>query len=288
MFSALSVAAAAALVVTLDVESPEVTVGEPVVAKVTVKNEGDKAATCPALILDEDAVRFLLGSGADQFIYQHKGEKGVEDQLLEPGKEASATFEIPTWAAGSLGIEAQVRDAKPSAAGASGTVTVKPGPKGEKETGVKLETSHGPITMKLLPEAAPNTAVHFLARVREGFYDGLTFHRIIPGFMMQGGDPQGNGQGGPGYTLPAEFSKDPAFKHVPGRVAMARTPDPDSAGSQFYICFGSPAQLDGAYTVFGEVTDGMDAVKKVENVGSRSGKPTEQVTITKASVVLLK
>jgi len=100
---------------------------------------------------------------------------------------------------------------------------------------------------------------------KKGFYNKLTFHRVEPGFVVQGGDPKGNGTGGPGYTIKAEFN---AHKHVRGTVAMARSTDPDSAGSQFYICLGPASFLDGKYTVFGLVTKGMDVVDGIR-IGDR-------------------
>jgi cyclophilin family peptidyl-prolyl cis-trans isomerase len=128
----------------------------------------------------------------------------------------------------------------------------------------------GIIKMKFYPQDAPNTVKNFIKLAKKGFYDGLTFHRVVPGFVVQGGDPLGNGGGGPGYTIKAEFNKQ---KHVKGAVAMARTPDPDSAGSQFYICLEALPQLDGQYTVFGQVTSGMDVVERIK-VGDKMEKVT--------------
>jgi peptidylprolyl isomerase/peptidyl-prolyl cis-trans isomerase B (cyclophilin B) len=115
----------------------------------------------------------------------------------------------------------------------------------------------GEIRIELYPEDAPKTVESFVALARRGFYDGLTFHRIVPGFVAQGGDPKGDGTGGPGYTLKAEFNR---RKHVRGTVAMARSQHPDSAGSQFYVCFAPAPHLDGQYTVFGQVVQGLDVV----------------------------
>jgi peptidyl-prolyl cis-trans isomerase B (cyclophilin B) len=119
----------------------------------------------------------------------------------------------------------------------------------------------GEIWIELFPEDAPKTVESFVALARRGFYDGLTFHRVVPGFVVQGGDPQGDGSGGPGYRLKAEFNQ---RRHVRGTVAMARAQDPDSAGSQFYICFGPQPHLDGQYTVFGQVVEGMDVVDRIQ------------------------
>lgn len=120
-----------------------------------------------------------------------------------------------------------------------------------------IETEKGTFRIQLKPDLAIQTVNSFVFLAREGYYDGVTFHRVLPGFMAQGGDPTGTGSGGPGYTLPAEFSDTP---YVRGTVGMARTADPDSGGSQFFITFGEQPNLNGQYTVFGEITDGMDIV----------------------------
>ena len=119
----------------------------------------------------------------------------------------------------------------------------------------------GEIRIELYPEDAPKTVESFVTLTKKGFYDGLTFHRVVPGFVVQGGDPKGDGTGGPGYTLKAEFNK---RKHLRGTLAMARSQQPDSAGSQFYICFAPAPHLDGNYTVFGQVTSGMEVVDRVQ------------------------
>ena len=125
---------------------------------------------------------------------------------------------------------------------------------------IKLENGHD-IRIEFYPEDAPKTVENFVTLARKGFYDGLVFHRVVPDFVVQGGDPKGNGTGGPGYTIKAEFNKQ---KHVRGTVAMARSQNPDSAGSQFYICFKPAPFLDGQYTVFGIVTSGMEVVDGIK------------------------
>jgi peptidylprolyl isomerase/peptidyl-prolyl cis-trans isomerase B (cyclophilin B) len=127
---------------------------------------------------------------------------------------------------------------------------------------VLIETDLGSIKIELLPDVAPNTVANFKVLASNGYYDGIIFHRVIPGFMAQTGDPTGTGTSGPGYKINAEFN---ATKHVRGTVAMARTADPDSAGSQFYICFGPQPHLDRQYTVFGQVVEGMEVVDQVKN-----------------------
>jgi peptidyl-prolyl cis-trans isomerase B (cyclophilin B) len=135
--------------------------------------------------------------------------------------------------------------------------------KKEAETShVRISTDKGDIVLRLFPADAPMHSAAFLKLIKAGFYDGLTFHRVEPGFVVQGGDPQGDGTGGPGYHLEAEFNPRP---HKRGTLAMARAANPDSAGSQFYICLDEARFLDGQYTVFGEMTDGfetLDAIRR--------------------------
>lgn len=129
-----------------------------------------------------------------------------------------------------------------------------------------ITTEKGVIRIALESEKAPKTVANFKELANKGFYDGLTFHRVVPGFVAQGGDPKGNGTGGPGYTVEAEIV--PGLKHVAGAVAMARqgdqvNPERRSSGSQFYICLAAAPHLDGAYTIFGQVVEGMDVVLKL-------------------------
>lgn len=123
-----------------------------------------------------------------------------------------------------------------------------------------IETEKGNFFISFYPRDAPRTVASFVKLARDGYFDGLIFHRVEPNFVVQGGDPTGTGTGGPGYTLPAEFN---AHKNVRGAVAMARTADPDSAGSQFYVCLSAAPHLDNKYTVFGQVTKGMDNIDKI-------------------------
>ena len=137
------------------------------------------------------------------------------------------------------------------------------------ETKAVIETKLGNIELKFFPDVAPNHVNNFIELARKGFYDGTTFHRVIPGFMIQGGDPNSknpdrskHGQGDPGYKIKAEFNDKP---HKRGTLSMARAGHPDSAGSQFFICVADSPFLDKQYTVFGEVVSGMDLVDKIVN-----------------------
>ena len=141
---------------------------------------------------------------------------------------------------------------------------------------------------ELYPEIAPNTVNNFISLVKKGFYDGLVFHRVIRGFMIQGGDPQGTGMGGPGYSIKGEFtyngfSND--LKHTPGVLSMARAMDPNSAGSQFFIMHETSPHLDGQYAAFGKVTDGLDVVNKIAEVPTDySDRPLEPQMIQNMTV----
>lgn len=148
----------------------------------------------------------------------------------------------------------------------------------------------GEFIIELKPDKAPETVNNFKTLVSEKFYDGLIFHRVIPGFMAQGGDPDGNGMGGSPNTIKGEFSangfKDNNLKHKRGTVSMARTQDPDSASSQFFICFDDAAHLDGNYAAFGEVIYGMEAVDEIgEAVTDEKDKPLVDVVIKSARMI---
>lgn len=150
---------------------------------------------------------------------------------------------------------------------------------------LELDTNQGTITLGLLPEVAPGHVKNLLALAKIGYYDGLGFHRIIKGFMIQGGCPDGNGTGGPGYTIKAEFNP---TRHEPGVLSMARTSDPNSAGSQFFICLENVPHLDRQYTAFGRTADdaSLAVVKKIGAVATGAAdRPVQPVVINKATVV---
>lgn len=153
---------------------------------------------------------------------------------------------------------------------------------------VTFETSAGTIKAELYPEVAPNTVNNFISLIKSGFYDGTIFHRVIPGFMIQGGDPEGTGMGGPDYSIRGEFS-DNGFqndlKHSRGVLSMARTMMPNSAGSQFFLMVADAPHLDGQYAAFGKVTEGMDAADKIVSARrDRSDRPKEDQTMIKVTV----
>lgn len=151
---------------------------------------------------------------------------------------------------------------------------------------------YGTVTLELYPEKAPNTVNNFVSLADSGFYDGLTFHRIIEGFMIQGGDPDGIGSGGPGYSIPGEFSSNGYaandLTHSKGVISMARAQNPDSAGSQFFIMSADNTPLDGKYAAFGEVTSGLDIIEQIEKVETvdkgRTDRPVAPVVIESVTV----
>ena len=138
---------------------------------------------------------------------------------------------------------------------------------------ITLESGNS-IRIEFFPADAPKTVENFVTLAKKGFYNGLTFHRVVPDFVVQGGCPQGTGSGGPGYQIKAEFNTQ---KHLRGSVAMARSQHPDSAGSQFYITYGATPHLDGNYTVFGKVVSGMEHVDRI-----KQGDRMKTVTIEEA------
>lgn len=144
------------------------------------------------------------------------------------------------------------------------------------------------IRLELYPETAPITVENFLDLVKKGFYNGLTFHRIISGFMIQGGDPDGNGMGGPGYSIKGEFKSnglDNPLKHEKGVISMARSMDPNSAGSQFFIMHEAAPHLDGQYAAFGKVIEGLDVVDEIASVETGfQDAPVEKVIMEKVEV----
>jgi len=164
-----------------------------------------------------------------------------------------------------------------------------PGPSDPNNPTATIEMeSGGVIKIELYPEIAPNTVNNFIALAQQGFYDGLIFHRVIPGFMVQGGDPDGTGGGGPGYSIKGEFASNDfpnELKHTRGVLSMARTMVPDSAGSQFFIMVADATHLDGEYAAFGQVVSGMDAVDAIVNAPrGANDRPEEDQIMKKVTI----
>ena len=154
---------------------------------------------------------------------------------------------------------------------------------------VTIKMSTGDIMkLELYPDIAPKTVENFVSLVSKGFYDGLIFHRVINGFMIQGGDPEGTGMGGPGYSIPGEFAQngfENNLKHTEGVISMARSMDPNSAGSQFFIMHKTSPHLDGSYAAFGKVIEGLDVVDKIATVKTDwSDRPLVNQVMEKVTV----
>ncbi|MEG0451116.1 MAG: peptidylprolyl isomerase [Lysinibacillus sp.] len=174
----------------------------------------------------------------------------------------------------------------------------KPAKKSAESTNYSSEVKENPIvtiTMKndekivieLEPKTAPNTVANFISLIEDGFYDGLIFHRVVPDFMIQGGDPSGNGSGGPGYAIEGEFSSngfENNLKHERGVISMARTNVPNSAGSQFFIMVEKSSNLDGDYAAFGKVLEGMETVDAIVDVERDGEKPLKDQQMKKVEV----
>jgi len=144
-----------------------------------------------------------------------------------------------------------------------------------KKQKATIELEAGKIVIELYEKDAPGTVANFVKLAKQGYYNGLRFHRVVPGFVVQGGDPKGDGSGGPGYTIKDEFN---SRKHLTGAVAMAKTAAPNSAGSQFYITLAAQPSLDGKYTVFGQVVEGMEMLMKI-----RVGDIMKKITIVEVA-----
>ena len=157
-----------------------------------------------------------------------------------------------------------------------------------KQSAVITMEKGGEIKIDFFPDDAPKTVENFVTLAKKGFYDGVTFHRVEPGFVVQGGDPKGTGSGGPGYKIKAEFN---AKKHERGVLSMARSRDPDSAGSQFFICLDAAPFLDGQYTAFGKVIKGEDVLAKLGETpvgpsgGGEMSKPKERIGVESIKIV---
>lgn len=164
-------------------------------------------------------------------------------------------------------------------------------PNGAIPTATIEIADYGTIVAELYPEVAPITVANFVELAQSGYYDGLTFHRVIQDFMIQGGDPEGTGAGGPGYAITGEFAQNghegPTLSHEVGVLSMARTQDPNSAGSQFFIVSGQASHLDGQYASFGKVVDGLDIVEAIQTVKTnQKDAPETPVVISKVTIDL--
>jgi peptidyl-prolyl cis-trans isomerase B (cyclophilin B) len=195
-----------------------------------------------------------------------------------------ALFTIALLVAGSTAFAQTTQPSQPEAKKERKEYKEPPEMKIDKEKTyiATIETDAGTMVAELYPKIAPQTVNSFVFLAREGFYEGIIFHRVIPNFMIQGGDPTGTGMGGPGYQVKAEFNN---TKHEPGVLSMARSADPDSAGSQFFVVHGDASFLDGKYTAFGKLKSGLEVVDKIVKA-PRDGndRPQNPVKIKKITI----
>jgi cyclophilin family peptidyl-prolyl cis-trans isomerase len=244
---------------------------------VNVKSEGDAK-----LVLTDFAGKAIEPKGSADV----SGEKSVDVKSIFPGIADPGTYvlyvvgkdkPLSQFEGTPLVIETRT-DRRPGGPGEAEVIKVAP------LQYVVMTTESGPLTMAFYYDVAPNTVDSFQKLAAEGYFDGLTFHRIVPGFVIQGGDPKGDGTGGPGYHVEAEFNDHP---HLPGVLSMARSQSPNSGGSQFFVCldYTKTQHLDRQYTAFGVVTDGMKAVEEIAKTklsNPDEGKPVKPPVIQKA------
>lgn len=204
-------------------------------------------------------------------------------QSAETNQEQKGTEDTAGNNQGQEPMNQENKDNQPSGEQASGQTSTS-----EKPVAT-IETSEGTFKVTLDAKAAPKTVANFVKLAKEGFYNGLKFHRVVEGFMIQGGDPKGDGTGGPGYTIPAEIG----LKHTKGAIAMARlgdqvNPKKDSSGSQFYVTLDKQPMLDGQYTVFGYVTSGIEVVDKIGKTPTDVNPATGEQSIPLKDIIIKK
>ena len=251
-----------------DAQSLLVNVGEEEASVVQLRKPGEEAATAET----------ETGTNADTTAEQETGGEEATGEEVEPVAEETEPEAIETEESETPSVDTANRTlADVAPADRANYYSAKPevAIDTDKTYRATIQTSKGDIVVSLDAQAAPEHVNNFIFLSNEGFYDGLNFHRVEPGFVIQGGDPQGSGQGGPGYTVPGEFD----LKHIEGALAMARlsdavNPERESSGSQFYITLAPTPFLDDQYSVFGNVEEGMDVVKAIE-----IGDMIEQVII---------
>jgi len=273
-------------VAVVSTQTQPIKIGDLIWLQVSLKNKSVAVAKgVTKLMFDDQSVALKLDLGKGRSFRDTRIHKAPTNRIkiatedFAPGETKTLLIELPAIRSGELKVTASYGAGRLE----SKPLAIKIAEKdGKKEVLVEIYTNKGLVKLKLMPDVALGSCMNFLRLAKKGFYNGLTFHRIIAGFMVQGGDPEGTGQGGPGYSVPLEKSKIP---HAPGMLAMARSGHPDSAGSQFYICVGSPSWLNEKYTIFGKVTAGLDVVEALGKVKTGgAAKPIETQTIRKIIV----
>ena len=266
------------MAVALKLDKDTYNLGETIRAEVTVTNEGGAPAVYPKPEFCLPSVSLHVTRRPDaltpeSFLVRISGD--AEEVKLPPGESVSGMIEIPAVDPHGQLIEAFYRpkgNIHPYFEGTEMEVSNRVPVKvhaGGKKLYANIATEAGAIKLEFFADRAMNHVLSFVQLAQKGYFDGIVYHRVVPGFVIQGGDPTGSGGGGPGYRIPAEFNE---IHHDPGILSMARTSDPHSAGSQYFICTADCASLDNQYTVFGKVVEGMDAVMQIGASESNAGK----------------
>lgn len=281
-------AGAAGLKLSVSLPEGEVHVGDEVPMALELTNGGEEAVKARKLVFDSASVTFDMTLGDRTYRHTRWGVSNgasVKPPEVEIPAGGSLKLTLPFYAvqAGSYEVTASYRGSGEALKTTPFKIEVHPRD-GANEVTLVLETNHGTIQAKLFPEGALNTVLHFVGLARDGFYDGLIFHRVMDGFMIQGGDPDGTGRGGPGYAFPDEFAPD--LKHTgPGIFSMANS-GPATNGSQFFITLGPTPDLDGKHSVFGKVKVGQDVVNKIGKVKTGGqNRPMEDVVMRSVRVL---
>lgn len=266
------------MAVSLRLDKDTYQLGDTIRADVTITNEGAAPAKYPVPQLCMPSVSLHITRRPDALTpesYIVRVGAMPKEVTLKPGESTTGVIELPA-----VDPHGQLIEAYYNPRGAihpyfegtdmdvSNRVPVKIHAGGKKLYAV-ITTELGPIKLEFFADRAMNHVASFVSLARAGYYDGVVYHRVVPGFVIQGGDPTGSGSGGPGYRVPAEFNEIP---HVPGILSMARTPDPHSAGSQYFICTADCASLNNQYTVFGRVVEGLELALKIGESERNAGK----------------
>ncbi|GIK54111.1 MAG: peptidylprolyl isomerase [Planctomycetaceae bacterium] len=270
--------------VQLTLDKKDYRLGDKILATVKVTNDGKSPAQAAKPRFDLASVSFLLqrdkSAPTPESCLVRTGQQ-VETVTLKPGESTQGQIELLAVEPGSFTLTALHGHSGPYAPGFARSnaarsnlenFKVTPAQKGQRFK-ARVTTQAGAFTVIFFPERAHNHVLSWLQLAQKGYFNGIKFHRVVPNFVIQGGDPTGTGTGGPGYAIPSEFNE---IRHVPGILSMARKPDPHSAGSQFFVCTAITPHLDNNYTVFGQVEGGMDAVAKIGASEDNAGKYSMQ------------
>jgi cyclophilin family peptidyl-prolyl cis-trans isomerase len=266
------------MAVTLKLDKDTYQLGETIRAEVTVTNEGAVPANVPVPELALPSVSLHVTRRPDvptpeSFLVRIQGNS--QNARLQPGESVTGVIEFPAVDPHGQLIEAYYEprgSIHPYFEGTEMQVSNRVPVKihaGGRKLYARITTEAGPIKIEFFPDRAMNHVLSFVQLAQRGYFDGIVYHRVVPHFVIQGGDPTGTGSGGPGYKLPAEFNE---IEHVPGILSMARTSDPHSAGSQYFICTADCPNLDNQYTVFGRVVEGLESVMKIGESERNAGK----------------